>query len=53
MNRAQDLPDVKERMDQLGADDARTATPEAFAAMVKSELARCAKVIKSAGIRIE
>lgn len=53
VNRAQDLPDVKERMDQLGADDARTATPEAFAAMVKSELARYAKVIKVAGIRIE
>ncbi len=53
VNRAQDLPDVKERMDELGADDARTATPEAFAAMVKSELARYAKVIKAAGIRIE
>ena len=53
VNRAQDLPDVKERMDQLGADDARTATPDAFAAMVKSELARYAKVIKAVGIRIE
>jgi tripartite-type tricarboxylate transporter receptor subunit TctC len=53
VNRAQDLPDVKERMDQLGADDARTATPAAFAAMVKSELARYAKVIKAVGIRIE
>jgi tripartite-type tricarboxylate transporter receptor subunit TctC len=53
VNRAQDTPEVKERMDQLGSDDARTATPEIFAAMVKSELARYAKVIKSAGIRIE
>ena len=53
VNRAQDLPDVKERMDQLGADDARTPTPEAFATMVKADLARYAKVIKSAGIRIE
>jgi tripartite-type tricarboxylate transporter receptor subunit TctC len=53
VNRAQDLPDVKERMDELGADDARTATPEAFAAMVKSELARFAKVIKAAGMRID
>ena len=53
VNRAQDLPDVKERMDQLGADDARTATPEAFAAMVKSELARYANVVKAAVIRIE
>jgi tripartite-type tricarboxylate transporter receptor subunit TctC len=53
VNRAQDTPEVKERMDQLGSDDARTATPEIFAAMVKSELARYAKVIKSAGIRID
>jgi tripartite-type tricarboxylate transporter receptor subunit TctC len=53
VNRAQDSPDVKTRMDQLGSDDARTATPEIFAAMVKSELARYAKVIKSAGIKIE
>lgn len=50
---AQDPPDVKERMGQLGADDARTATPEAFAAMMKSELARYANVVKAAGIRIE
>ncbi len=41
VNRAQDTPDIKERMDQLGSDDARTATPEIFAAMVKSELALC------------
>ena len=53
VNRAQDLPDVKERMDELGADEARTASPEAFAAMVKSELARYAKVVKAAGIRVE
>ena len=53
VNRAQDLPDVKERMDLLGANERRTASPEAFAAMVKSELARYAKVIKAAGIRID
>ena len=54
VNRAQDLPDVKAYMlGQLGADDARTASPEAFAAMVRSDLARFAKVVKTAGIRIE
>jgi tripartite-type tricarboxylate transporter receptor subunit TctC len=53
VNRAQDLPDVKERMDQLGADDARTNTPEAFTAMVNADLVRFAKVVKAAGIRIE
>ncbi len=40
-------------MDQLGADDARSVTPEAFAAMVKSELARYPNVVNAAGIRIE
>lgn len=53
VNRAQDLPEVKERMDQLGTDGARTASPAAFAAMVNSELARYAIVIKAAGIRID
>jgi tripartite-type tricarboxylate transporter receptor subunit TctC len=53
VNRAQDIPDVKERMDQLGADDARTNTPEAFTAMVNADLVRFAKVVKAAGIRIE
>jgi tripartite-type tricarboxylate transporter receptor subunit TctC len=53
VNRAQDLPDVKERMDILGADEMRTASPEAFAAMVKSEFARYAKVIKATGIHID
>jgi tripartite-type tricarboxylate transporter receptor subunit TctC len=53
VNRAQNLPDVKERMDMLGTDGARTATPEEFAAMFRAELARFAVVIKAAGIRIE
>jgi tripartite-type tricarboxylate transporter receptor subunit TctC len=53
VNRAQDLPDVKAHMDQLGADDTRMASPEAFAAMVKTDLARFANVVKAAGIKIE
>ena len=53
LNRAQDLPDVKGHMDQLGSDDTRTSTPEVFAALVKSELVRFANVVKAAGIRIE
>ena len=53
VNRAQDLPDVKNHMDQLGADDTRMATPEAFAALVKTDLVRFANVVKAAGIRIE
>ena len=53
VNRAQDLPEVKGPMDQLGADDTRMASPEAFAAMVKADLVRFAQVVKAAGIRIE
>ena len=53
VNRAQDVPEVKAQMDQLGTDGARTATPEAFAALVKTELVRFANVVKAAGIRIE
>ena len=53
VNRAQDFPDVKGLMEQLGSDDTRTPTPEAFAAMVKSELVRFSNVVKAAGIRIE
>ncbi len=53
VNRAQDLPDVKGHMEQLGSDDTRTPTPEVFAALVKSELVRFANVVKAAGIKIE
>jgi len=53
VNRVQDLPEVKAHMDLLGADDGRTTTPEAFAAMVRADLVRFAKVVKAAGIRIE
>ena len=40
-------------MDQLGADDARTNTPEAFSAMVNADLIRFAKVVKAAGVKAE
>jgi tripartite-type tricarboxylate transporter receptor subunit TctC len=53
INRAQDQPDVKAQMDQLGTDGARTTSPEAFAAMVKADLVRFANVVKAAGIRID
>jgi tripartite-type tricarboxylate transporter receptor subunit TctC len=53
VNRVQDAPDVKAQMDQLGTDGIRTATPEAFAAMVKTDLARFAQVVKAANIKIE
>ena len=53
INRAQDLPEVKAQMDQLGTDGARTPTPEAFGEMFRSEYARYAKLVKETGIKME
>lgn len=45
-------PDVKERMFALGMDIAG-GTPEEFAALVNSDIAKWAKVIKDAGVKVE
>lgn len=47
------LPDIKERIEGLGANETTSASPEEFAAMVKTEITKYAKVIKDAGVRIE
>ena len=47
------LPDVKERLDALGADETASASPEEFAAMVKSDVAKTTKVIKAANLRMD
>ena len=46
------LPDVRERLAGLGAEPVASA-PEQFAAHVKREIAKWARVVKSAGIRID
>ena len=46
------LPEVRERMLTLGLNPAG-GTPAAFAAFVKADIARWAKVIKDSGIRVE
>ena len=46
------LPDVKEKMLGLGMDIAG-GTPEEFGALVKSDIAKWAKVIREAGIHAE
>ena len=45
-------PDLKERLGASGIEP-MTSTPEQFAAFIKSETARYAKVIKDAGIKPE
>jgi len=47
------LPDVKERLDALGADETTSASPEEFAAMVKADVAKYSKVIKAANLRMD
>ncbi len=46
------LPDVLERLRADGVEPA-TGTPEQFAEMIKTEMARIAKIVKSAGIQPE
>jgi tripartite-type tricarboxylate transporter receptor subunit TctC len=46
------LPEMKERLGAAGIEP-MTSTPEQFAAFIKSETARYAKVIKDAGIKPE
>jgi len=52
LDRLLKLADVRERMQTLGLDPVG-GTPEAFAAFVKADIARWAKVIKESGIRAE
>lgn len=52
LDRLLKLADVRERMQTLGLDPVG-GTPEAFAAFVKADIARWAKVIKESGVRAE
>jgi tripartite-type tricarboxylate transporter receptor subunit TctC len=45
-------PDVRERLTGVGADIAGS-TPEAFGAMIRSEIEKLAKVVKTAKVRID
>lgn len=52
ITRIQALPDIRERFMQLGA-EAVTNTPEQFTQLVRDELAKWGKVIKTANIKVE
>jgi tripartite-type tricarboxylate transporter receptor subunit TctC len=45
-------PEVRERILGVGAEPAHT-TPEAFGALIRSEIARWARVIKAAGVKVD
>ena len=46
------IPDVKERLTVLGADGVGD-TPQHFSAFIKADIAKWAKVVKAAGIKVE
>jgi tripartite-type tricarboxylate transporter receptor subunit TctC len=52
INRALEMPDVREKLASLGA-DAAGGTPAQFGSHIKAELAKWGRVIKQADIRIE
>jgi len=50
--RAVQSPESKAKLVEMGMDDSVTPTPEAFAAMVRSELDYFGKLVKEAGIKL-
>ena len=46
------MPDVKERLAAVGA-DAVGGTPESFGALIKSEIAKYAKVVRDGGLQLD
>ena len=46
-------PEIKERLAGIGNEPVADSSPEAFGALIRSELARWAKVVREAGIRAD
>lgn len=53
VQRALKAPDMQEKMDKLGTDDTVTETPEAFRALLLADIAKYAKVIKAASLKVD
>ena len=52
-NDAMQSPSIQQRLVEMGVDGTVTRSPEEFAALVKADLARFAKLVKETGITIE
>jgi len=52
VNRILALPDVKEKLDQVGAEDGG-GTPEQFAEFMRTEIAKYTKIVKDAGLKLD
>jgi tripartite-type tricarboxylate transporter receptor subunit TctC len=51
--RAMQAPETRPKLHEIGTDDTVTRTPEEFAAIVRADTARYAKVIKDAGLKLD
>ena len=46
-------PDVRSKLEGIGADGSVSKSPAEFAALVRADTARYAKIVKDIGLRIE
>ena len=53
INKAMQAPGSRERLVEAGFDGTVTKTPEDFAAMVRDDIVRYARVVKDAGLQID
>jgi tripartite-type tricarboxylate transporter receptor subunit TctC len=53
MVKAMQTPDVRAKLEGIGADGTISRSPEEFAALVRSDTARYAKIVKDIGLRID
>ena len=53
INKAMQSPDVRAKYAEMGMDDSVTRTPDEFAALVRNDIAKFAKLVKEANIKIE
>lgn len=53
VQKALSAPDMQDKMAKLGTDDTVTETPEAFKAMLLADIAKYAKVIKAANLKVD
>jgi tripartite-type tricarboxylate transporter receptor subunit TctC len=51
--RALDATDMRERLEKMGAEPPANNTPERFAAFIRAEAAKYAKVVKESGAKVE
>lgn len=52
-NRALQSPETRAKLVEMGADSSITRSPDEFAALVRADIARFAKLVKDAGIKIQ